>query len=58
MRRIVSMILMLGLVGCATVQKPVALSNHFWENRKPVIGLAKTALPKPDAFMTLNMGLL
>ena len=58
MKKIVSMVLMLGLVGCATVQKPVALDNHFWENRKPVIGLAKSVVPKPDAFMTGNMGLL
>lgn len=58
MRRIVSIVLMLGLVGCATVQKPVALDNHFWENRQPVIGMAKSVMPKPDAFMTGNMGLL
>lgn len=58
MRKIILMVLMLGLVGCATTQKPVALDNHFWENRKPVIGIAKTTAPKPDAFMTGNMGLL
>ena len=49
---------LLVLTGCATPQGPVPLDQAFWADQHERIGIAITEVPKPQALMAGQQGLL
>lgn len=58
MKKISILMILVALVGCATVSKPVSLTPDFWENKQQSIGVAVIKSAPPNATMTGSQGLL
>lgn len=53
-----SILPLLWLTGCASVQQPLPLEETFWSEKQEVIGVAIAELPKPGSVLGGQQGLL